>query len=365
MINRKKLFLLLITLLMMAVFLAACGGGDGDAGDAGNTTTVAAAGDGSTTTTTTTTQPPDVWDAYERVNFLLLGSDAGVGRTGTRTDTILLLSIAPETGDAAMFSVPRNLTEAPLPDGMVRLYSQYANQDLAYLGGTTTKYVPIGDRVEVNVGADPDITIARRLKDQQIKNVVARQYRRRLDDTFVMYFDLLDYDETFVFEESVVVDRPFDEVVETVTAALAEQGFLLPEDAERLIAAATSSKASSAPSAGSSAGSSALATSTAAGSAPSADPAARVWSSTTSASAVGVSGTASAASVGSISGAPTADLYGPLPWAAAKPESSPTTEKAASASRRASVPSARKPRSLSWFDWPSPSESFVSSVTTQ
>ena len=32
-----------------------------------------------------------------------------------------------------------------------------------------TKYVPIGDRVEVNVGADKDITIHRRLKDQKIE----------------------------------------------------------------------------------------------------------------------------------------------------------------------------------------------------
>jgi LCP family protein required for cell wall assembly len=54
----------------------------------------------------------------ERVNFLLLGSDAGVGRIGTRTDTIILLSVEPDSGDAAMFSIPRNMTELPLPEGM-------------------------------------------------------------------------------------------------------------------------------------------------------------------------------------------------------------------------------------------------------
>jgi LCP family protein required for cell wall assembly len=59
-----------------------------------------------------------VWDDLDRVNIMLLGSDAGVGRTGTRTDTIIVVSIEPETGDAAMFAVPRNLTEAPLPEGM-------------------------------------------------------------------------------------------------------------------------------------------------------------------------------------------------------------------------------------------------------
>ena len=54
----------------------------------------------------------------DRINILLLGSDAGVGRTGTRTDTMILMSIDPETGDTAMFSIPRNFTEAPLPEGM-------------------------------------------------------------------------------------------------------------------------------------------------------------------------------------------------------------------------------------------------------
>jgi LCP family protein required for cell wall assembly len=71
-----------------------------------------------TSSTTTTTLPPRVWDGLERVNVLLLGSDAGEGRIGTRTDTMILVSVDPESGDVAMFSIPRNLTEAPLPEGM-------------------------------------------------------------------------------------------------------------------------------------------------------------------------------------------------------------------------------------------------------
>jgi hypothetical protein len=68
--------------------------------------------------------------------------------------------------------------------------------------------VPIGDRVEVNVGPDKDITIHRRLKDQKISNVVVRQYKRRLDDQFVLYYDLADYDETFFFAEELVSGKP-------------------------------------------------------------------------------------------------------------------------------------------------------------
>ncbi len=101
-----------------------------------------------------------------------------------------------------------NLGVSPLPDGSVRLFSEYETKDLAYVGGTETKYVPIGDRVEVNVGADADITIARRVKDQQITNVVARQYKRRLDNTYVLYYDLIDFDETFVYEEEIVSGKP-------------------------------------------------------------------------------------------------------------------------------------------------------------
>ena len=80
------------------------------------------AGAGGPTNTTTapaeTTQPPPIWDGLERLNILLLGSDAGVGRTGVRTDTIILVSIDPATGDTALFGVPRNLTQVPLPDAL-------------------------------------------------------------------------------------------------------------------------------------------------------------------------------------------------------------------------------------------------------
>ena len=101
-----------------------------------------------------------------------------------------------------------NLGLSPLPNGPVRLFSEYKNHDLAYVGGTGTEYVPIGDRVEVNVGPDKDITLQRRVQDQKIRNVVARQYKRRLDNDFVLYYDLVDYDETFFYEEELVSGKP-------------------------------------------------------------------------------------------------------------------------------------------------------------
>ena len=119
-----------------------------------------------------------------------------------------------EKGKEKKLSSMENLGLSPLPNGTVRLFSEYKSKDLAYVGGTETKYVPIGDRVEVNVGPDKDITIHRRLKDQKTSNVVARQYKRRLDDQFVLYYDLLDYDETFFYEEELVSGKPVSAKIE-------------------------------------------------------------------------------------------------------------------------------------------------------
>lgn len=57
----------------------------------------------------------DPWAGRDRVNVLLLGGDGGVGRTGIRTDTVILLSMSTRTGKAVMFSLPRNMMNAQFP----------------------------------------------------------------------------------------------------------------------------------------------------------------------------------------------------------------------------------------------------------
>jgi hypothetical protein len=137
-------------------------------------------------------------------------TDRDGGKQFTKYYRFKNLKLLDEEGNEKDLPGMENLGLSPLPNGMVRLFSEYTNKDLAYVGGTTTKYVPIGDRVEVNVGGDADITIIRRLNDQNISNIVARQYKRRLDDEFVWYYDLVDYDETFVYEEEIVSGKPVD-----------------------------------------------------------------------------------------------------------------------------------------------------------
>jgi hypothetical protein len=140
--------------------------------------------------------------------YKLSDRDPNGGQKFTKFYRFKNLKLLDEKGKEKRLSTMENLGLSPLPNGMVRLFSEYKNKDLAYVGGTETKYVPIADRVEVNVGPDKDITIHRRLVDQKTTNVIARQYKRRVDNQFVEYYDLIDYDETFSFEEEVVSGKP-------------------------------------------------------------------------------------------------------------------------------------------------------------
>jgi LCP family protein required for cell wall assembly len=58
----------------------------------------------------------DPWAGQDRVNVLLLGGDGGEGRTGVRTDTVILASIDTKSGNTLLFSLPRNLMYAEFPD---------------------------------------------------------------------------------------------------------------------------------------------------------------------------------------------------------------------------------------------------------
>lgn len=52
-----------------------------------------------------------------RVTVLLLGGDAGPGRRGRRTDTMIVASFELATGKVSLFGLPRNMVQVPLPDG--------------------------------------------------------------------------------------------------------------------------------------------------------------------------------------------------------------------------------------------------------
>lgn len=62
--------------------------------------------------------PP--WDGKERLNVLLIGSDEQGG--GHNTDTLILASIDPPTGRVALFSLPRDTVDVPVPAGPARAF---------------------------------------------------------------------------------------------------------------------------------------------------------------------------------------------------------------------------------------------------
>ena len=49
------------------------------------------------------------------------------------------------------------LGTTPLPDGMVRVFRENGRNGLSFLAGQSIKYVPIGDKIELNLGVDPNV----------------------------------------------------------------------------------------------------------------------------------------------------------------------------------------------------------------
>jgi hypothetical protein len=49
------------------------------------------------------------------------------------------------------------LGTTPLPDGIVRVFRDNGRDGLSYLTQQTIKYVPIGDKIELNLGPDPSV----------------------------------------------------------------------------------------------------------------------------------------------------------------------------------------------------------------
>jgi hypothetical protein len=49
------------------------------------------------------------------------------------------------------------LGASPLPDGIVRVFRHNGRDGLSFLAQQPTKYIPVGDKIEVNLGPDPEV----------------------------------------------------------------------------------------------------------------------------------------------------------------------------------------------------------------
>jgi LCP family protein required for cell wall assembly len=74
----------------------------------------------------------------ERVTILLVGVDFAPGRENHLTDTMLVATFDPDTGEGAMISVPRDLYGVPLGDG--RVYNAKLNSLLSAASEDPTTY---------------------------------------------------------------------------------------------------------------------------------------------------------------------------------------------------------------------------------
>ncbi|MGF1618227.1 MAG: LCP family protein [Acidimicrobiia bacterium] len=97
-------------------------------------------------TTTTTTLPLGT----NRLTFLLLGGDAGPGRSGLRTDSVMVATIDTVTGSAALFGLPRNMAGLSFSDGTAFPGHSQGILNEVYLYGRA--------HPEMFAGPDPGIT---------------------------------------------------------------------------------------------------------------------------------------------------------------------------------------------------------------
>ncbi len=49
------------------------------------------------------------------------------------------------------------LGTTPLPDGVVRTFRDNGRDGLSFLAAQSVKYIPIGDKIELNLGVDPNV----------------------------------------------------------------------------------------------------------------------------------------------------------------------------------------------------------------
>jgi hypothetical protein len=78
------------------------------------------------------------------------------------------------------------LGQSPLPDGTVRVFRENGRDGLSYLAEVPTKYIPIGEKIELNLGTDPEVVFEliklRSLRENIWMQLNGADVFRRVDD---------------------------------------------------------------------------------------------------------------------------------------------------------------------------------------
>ncbi len=83
------------------------------------------------------------------------------------------------------------LGATPIPNGKVQVFRHNGRDGLSYLAGQSIKYVPIGDRIELNLGGDPEV-VFELIKEKVLRDNIwirinkGRVYKRVGDGVFAV-----------------------------------------------------------------------------------------------------------------------------------------------------------------------------------
>jgi len=102
------------------------------------------------------------------------------------------------------------LGSTPLPDGLVKIFRQTERAGLSYVATHALKYVPIGDKIELNLGSDPEVifelTCARVFRDNLWLQMHGAATYMRADDANLkiqLNASVVGWDEHVVWEQRI------------------------------------------------------------------------------------------------------------------------------------------------------------------
>ena len=102
------------------------------------------------------------------------------------------------------------LGTTPLPDGQVRVFRDNGRDGLSYLTEQHTKYIPIGDKIELNLGVDPEVIFElvklRSLRDSFWLQQHGTSTFKKLDDGGVVKqenFSVAGWDDHAVYSQRI------------------------------------------------------------------------------------------------------------------------------------------------------------------
>lgn len=101
-----------------------------------------------------------------------------------------------------------NLGQSPLPDGLIHIFRRYDNKDLGFLQRMNMQYIAVGDKCELDTGAQDEVVIERNLYDYRRENI-----REERDDNGRKTGRIL-YDEFFSYRTTLRNSLDFPALLE-------------------------------------------------------------------------------------------------------------------------------------------------------